>query len=82
MAKNELIKVTFDDETGRYSVSLGQGSSVPETAFAITVVIKCLKRDGYIKNAKELLNLVKKYLTDPQYEEVQDEETNVDGQKD
>ena len=73
MSKQELITVSFDHDTGKYNISLGKGSNVPETAFAITVVIKCLLKDGYIKDKSEILDLINKYLTDPQYEEVKDE---------
>lgn len=71
--KKLLLAVAVNDETGNYFVDIAQGSSVPETAFAMSVVIRCLMRDGYIKDANEIINLVKKYSTDSQFEEVKDD---------
>lgn len=75
--KNEkkiLMAVAFDETNNTYSVDLGAGSSVPETAFAMSIVIKCLLKDEIIKDAKEVTDLVNKYLTDPQYNEVKEGE--------
>ena len=68
MEHNILSISTTDD--GKYKVSVNEGSSVEEVAFAITVVIKCFDRDKVIskENFKELID---KYLNDVQYEEVQ-----------
>lgn len=67
-----LMTVGFDQDKNTYCVSLGKGSNVAETAFAMAVVIKCLTKDGVIKKHKDIIDLVEKYLTDPQYEEVKD----------
>lgn len=72
--KKILMAVAFDDSNNTYSVDLGAGSSVPETAFAMTIVIKCLIKDGIIKDANEVTDLINKYLTDPQYQEVKETE--------
>jgi hypothetical protein len=69
-----LMAVAFNDVTNQYSVDLGAGSSVPETAFAMAIVIKCLLKDGIIKDASEVTDLLNKYLTDPQYNEVKETE--------
>jgi len=71
--KTMLMAVAFDNERNSYIVDLGKGSNVAETAFAMTVVIKCLLRDEVIKDASEVTDLIKKYLNDPQFEEVKDE---------
>lgn len=70
MAKNIILAVAFDDENNTYSVDIPAGSSVPETAFGMAIVIKCLIRDGIIANASDVTNLVTKYVDDPQYQEV------------
>ena len=70
--KKLLIAVTFNAENNTYSVDIPQGSSVNETAFAVTVAIKCLVRDGIIENSKYFTDLIDKYLNDPQYAEVKD----------
>lgn len=69
---NILLAVGFDDEKNQYTIDISSGSNVPETAFCMAVVIKCLLRDDYIKSIDEMLDLVKKYLNDPQYAEVED----------
>lgn len=69
-----LLAVAFEPEKNTYVVDIGQGSNVAETAFAMTVVIKCLLKDGVIKQSSEVTDLITKYLTDPQYDEVKDDE--------
>lgn len=67
-----LMAVAFDHIKNAYFVDLGKGSNVAETAFAMTVVIKCLLKDNIIKNASEVTDLINKYLSDPQYNEVEE----------
>lgn len=71
MDKKLILAVAFDDEKNTYSVDIPAGSSIPETAFAMAIVIKCLIRDGVISKAEEVTELVNKYVDDPQYQEVQ-----------
>lgn len=71
-----LMAVAFDQTKNTYSVDLAKGSNVAETAFSMAVVIKCLIRDGIIKEAKDVTNLINKYLDDPQYNEVKKDEQN------
>lgn len=68
--KKILLAVAFSDENNTYSVDIPAGSSVPETAFAMSVVIKCLMRDGIVEKPSEVTDLINKYLEDPQYQEV------------
>ena len=71
-----LMAVAFDKTKNTYSVDLAKGSNVAETAFSMAVVIKCLIRDGIIKEAKDVTDLINKYLDDPQYNEVEKDEQN------
>lgn len=71
-----LMAVAFDQTKNTYSVDLAKGSNVAETAFSMAVVIKCLIRDGIIKEAKDVTDLINKYLDDPQYNEVTKDEQN------
>lgn len=71
-----LMAVAFDQTKNTYSVDLAKGSNVAETAFSMAVVIKCLIRDGIIKEAKDVTDLINKYLEDPQYNEVDKDEQN------
>ena len=70
-----ILAVAFDDANNQYIVDIPSGSSVPESAFAMSVVIKCLVRDGIVTDATEVTDLINKYLTDPQFEEVKDEQS-------
>lgn len=71
-----ILAVAFDDESNTYSVDIPAGSSVAETAFAMSVVIKCLIRDGVIEKSSDVTNLINKYNDDPLYQEVEDVENN------
>lgn len=74
-----LMMVSFDEESGQYKISLGEGSSIPETAFSMAVVIKCLVKDGYLEKKEDMVELINKYLTDPQYEEIEDVDNSNNG---
>ena len=68
-----LMAVAFSESKNSYIVDLAKGSNVAETAFAMSVVIKCLMKDGIIKSPTDVTNLINKYLNDPQYEEVKED---------
>lgn len=74
-----LLNVTFDEGSNIYHVELCKGSNVAETAFAMSVVIKCLIRDGIVEKVSDVTDLITKYLNDPQYEEVKEDESGNDG---
>lgn len=67
-----LMAVAFSESKNSYIVDLAKGSNVAETAFAMSVVIKCLMKDGIIKSPADVTDLIDKYLNDPQYEEVKE----------
>ena len=67
-----LMAVAFSESKNSYIVNLARGSNVAETAFAMSVVIKCLMKDGIIKSPADVTDLIDKYLNDPQYEEVKE----------
>lgn len=64
----DIFKVSTNNE-GNYSVTIEQGMSVEEVAFAMSVVIKVFNRDGVIKK-EDMLELVNRYVDDVQYSEV------------
>lgn len=72
--KKLLLAVAFSEANNSYIVDIAQGSSVAETAFGVSVIARCLVRDGIIKETKEFVDLVNKYLGDPQFTEVKDGE--------
>lgn len=65
-----ILTVTYDINKGSYKVTLGKGSNAAETAFAMAVTIKCLKRDGFIEDTPMFLKQVETYCNDPQWDEV------------
>lgn len=50
-----------------YQIYTYPGMTVAEIAFNMMVTIRLLEKEGYIANKDEVLNLVNKYYTDPQY---------------
>lgn len=69
-----ILKVDFNDEDGRYYIAAGNGSSTSECAFACAVVARVFAKHGFVSDTKEFEEMIHKYLTDPQYDEVQDTE--------
>ena len=70
--KKLITKIEFDDEKKSYEVSSDTGTSVPEIVFGMSVITKCLIRDGYLTK-EEFDTLLNKYMTDPQYDEINKE---------
>lgn len=66
-----VLAVQYDITTNQYLIGTCQGSSVAEMAFATMVVARTLTRDGHIKSEQDFLDLVKKYIDDPQFREVE-----------
>ena len=71
-----MLKVCISDDGTQYRVFIPGGSSVPETAFCMAVIIKCMQRDGIIEDKDAVIALIRKYLDDPQYQEVEADEPN------
>lgn len=72
----DLLKVSVNDDTGLYTVSVGEGSNLAETAFCVAVIAKCFVRDGVIPTADVFTELVDKYINDPQFDEATPEGDN------
>ena len=53
-----MLAVAFDESKNTYSVDIPQGSSLNEVAFNMAVVIRCLLKDGIIKDSKEVTDLI------------------------
>ena len=68
-----LLAISFDEENGDYKVDIPAGSTIAETVFGFSVVIKCLVRDGLIKEPAEIYDMLKRYVEDPQYQELKKE---------
>lgn len=57
-----------------YTIQAHQGSSVNEIAFCVALTIRALTDDKHIADHKSFISLVEKYLTDPQYAPICNEE--------
>lgn len=68
--KKLILAVAVDDENNSYSVDIPAGSNAAETAFAMSVVIRCFVKDNIVNDHKVMTDMIDKYLTDSQYEEV------------
>ena len=64
----EFVELWY--QNGTYYIQTNKDSNVPEIAFEVAVIIRCLLKDGFIKDVDEFVDFVKKYATDPQYGEV------------
>jgi hypothetical protein len=67
--KKLIVAVAYDETNNTYSVDISEGTSVPEVAFAVSVVIKCLERDN-VMSKKDFMEFLNRYLTDEFYNEV------------
>lgn len=67
-----ILSISVNDETGEYGISVAEGSNVAETMFAISAMIRCFVRDGIIEESKIATDMLQKYLTDSQYDEVEE----------
>ena len=67
-----MLAVALDTDKNVYSVDIPKGSTINEVAFNMAVVIRCMVKDGVVKDAKEMTDLIIKYSTDNQYEEVKE----------
>lgn len=63
----EDVRLSVTEKDGVYSVNIGAGSSVTETAFCMGVIVRCFLKDNYIKDPYEFLNKVLFYATDDQF---------------
>lgn len=70
-----ILKVEFNAEDGRYYIAAGDGSSTSECAFACAIVARVFAKQGFVSGTQEFEEMIHKYLTDPQYDEVQDTDT-------
>ena len=68
-----IISISVNPENGEYKINIAEGSNAAETMFAISAMIRCFVRDGVIENAETATNLLIKYLTDSQYDEVKND---------
>lgn len=71
MEEQQIFSVTSNTE-GRYTVNIPQGMSVEEVAFSMAVIIKCFDRDKVMEK-ENMLELIKRYVDDKEYDEVQND---------
>lgn len=81
--KNKIIlEISFNEEIGNYNIRVGSGMSVNECVFAISAFMRCLVRDNVVEGKQILLDLLSRYLNDPQFDELKPtEETENEKQE-
>lgn len=72
MSVRNLLTVNFDEEQNGYNIEIPSGSNLAETAFCMAAVIKCFVKDGIVENHTVVTDMINKYLTDPQYDELEE----------
>ena len=71
-SKVPMLTVSLDIDKNIYQVDVPKGSTINEIAFNMAVVLRCLLKDKVIKDVTEMTDLVIKYCTDGQYDEVKE----------
>lgn len=68
--EKNILSISVNLENGEYKINVAEGSNVAEVMFAVAAMIRCFVRDNVIDNSDIAVDLLKKYLTDVQYDEV------------
>ena len=77
-----ILEITFNEESGNYDMKVGKAMSVNEVMFGVAALIKCLVRDGVVEDKNIPVEMLNKYLNDPQYDELKEaEEVRQDEQE-
>ena len=71
-SKVPMLTVSLDIDKNIYQVDVPKGSTINEIAFNMAGVIRCFLKDKVIKDVTEMTDLVIKYCTDGQYDEVKE----------
>ena len=69
-----ILEITFNEESGNYDMKVGKAMSVNEVMFGVAALIKCLVRDGVVEDKNIPVEMLNKYLNDPQYDELKQAE--------
>ena len=69
-----ILEITFNEESGNYGMKVGKAMSVNEVMFGVAALIKCLVRDGVVEDKNVPVEMLNKYLNDPQYDELKEVE--------
>ena len=81
MEQDIVILLITEDKDGRYKFTCGPGMNVNEVAFGVAAFAKVMVRDGYIKKTSDFTNQIVKYINDPQYAEIKEEENEQRSEK-
>lgn len=67
-----ILEIQLSEDGKQYNVKSDAGMSLSEVMFGVAVAIRCLVRDGVIEKHEIATDMLMKYLTDSQYDEVKD----------
>lgn len=68
----QILEVKFNEENGQYLVNCDKDTTVNEVFFAMTVVIKCFEQSKLIEKRSDALDILNRYLYDPQFEAIEE----------
>lgn len=71
-----IFTASSNDETGDYEIKIEKGTSSHEVVFMMNAIIKMFVRDGIFKTEKEIYDLLHKYATEAQYEELKKDDND------
>ena len=81
MDQDIVVLLITEDVDGRYKFTCGPGMNVNEVAFGVAAFAKVMVRDCYIKKTSDFTNQIIKYINDPQYAEIKEEENEQRSEK-
>ena len=67
-----VLQITLSEDGKKYNIKASEGMSLNEMMFGVAAAIRCLIRDKVIPNADTATNMLTKYLTDSQFNEIED----------
>lgn len=70
---NNILTISHTDDGKSYNIKVASGTSVNEVMFAMSVAIKCFVRDGVIPKFEVATDMLNRYLTDEQFNEVKED---------
>lgn len=77
--KKLIVSVSSNDK--QYFVDAPEGTTLNEIMFGLSVIVRCLHRDGFLESVEQGLDMIKRYSTDSQFTEVKEEIENAESKE-
>lgn len=69
-----IFSIECDDSNGGYRIHIEEGTTSDEVLFGVNALIKIFVREKFYKDEEEVYKLLKHFSTDPQYQELKEED--------